>query len=130
MRPDRLVVGEVRGAEVADLLGALNTGHEGGLGTVHANSAADLPARLEALALGAGMRRAAVHAQVAVGLGAVVHLGRAADGRRVVREVGVPEAGPDRLTRLVTAWTYDGCVSRAGPAAERLAQSLGPGLAP
>ncbi len=50
MRPDRLVVGEVRGAEIADLLTAMNTGHEGGCGTVHANSAADVPARLEALA--------------------------------------------------------------------------------
>ena len=50
MRPDRIVVGEVRGAEVVDLLAALNTGHEGGAGTVHANTAADVPARLEALA--------------------------------------------------------------------------------
>ena len=58
MRPDRLVVGEVRGAEVVDLLAALNTGHEGGCGTLHANSAADVPARIEALALAAGLDRA------------------------------------------------------------------------
>ena len=57
MRPDRLVVGEVRGAEVVDLLAALNTGHEGGCGTVHANAAADVPARMEALALAAGLDR-------------------------------------------------------------------------
>ena len=57
MRPDRLVVGEVRGAEVVDLLAALNTGHEGGSGTLHANSAHDVPARLEALAAVAGMSR-------------------------------------------------------------------------
>ena len=57
MRPDRLVVGEVRGAEVVDLLAALNTGHEGGCGTMHANSAGDVPARVEALALAAGLRR-------------------------------------------------------------------------
>ena len=56
MRPDRLVVGEVRGAEVVDLLAALNTGHEGGCGTLHANSAVDVPARVEALALAAGLR--------------------------------------------------------------------------
>ena len=56
MRPDRLVVGEVRGAEVVDLLAALNTGHDGGCGTLHANSAVDVPARLEALALAAGPR--------------------------------------------------------------------------
>ena len=130
MRPDRVVVGEVRGAEVAVLLSALNTGHEGCLGTVHANSAADVPARVEALALGAGMRRAAVHAQLAAGLGAVVHLDRSDDGRRVVRAVAVPEPGPDRLTRLVTAWTYDGSASRAGPAAEWLTRRLGHVSAP
>ena len=56
MRPDRLVVGEVRGAEIVDLLAALNTGHEGGCGTLHANSAIDVPARVEALALAAGPR--------------------------------------------------------------------------
>ena len=55
MRPDRLVVGEVRGAEVVDLLAAMNTGHEGGCGTLHANSALDVPARVEALALAAGL---------------------------------------------------------------------------
>ena len=55
MRPDRLVVGEVRGAEVVDLLAALNTGHEGGCGTIHANSATDVPARFEALAIAACM---------------------------------------------------------------------------
>ena len=65
MRPDRLVVGEVRGAEVVDLLAALNTGHEGGCGTVHANAPESLPARLEALATAAGMPREAVHSQVA-----------------------------------------------------------------
>ena len=58
MRPDRLVVGEVRGGEVVDLLAALNTGHDGGCGTLHANSAADVPARMEALALAAGLDRA------------------------------------------------------------------------
>ena len=57
MRPDRLVVGEVRGAEIVDLLAALNTGHEGGCGTLHANSAIDVPARVEALALAAGLGR-------------------------------------------------------------------------
>ena len=59
MRPDRIVVGEVRGAEVVDLLAALNTGHDGGAGTVHANSPAEVPARLEALAALGGLDRAA-----------------------------------------------------------------------
>ena len=57
MRPDRLVVGEVRGAEVVDLLAALNTGHEGGCGTLHANRPAEVPARLEALGVAAGLDR-------------------------------------------------------------------------
>ncbi|MFI0210944.1 TadA family conjugal transfer-associated ATPase [Streptomyces diastaticus] len=68
MRPDRLVVGEVRGAEVLHLLAALNTGHQGGAGTVHANAAADVPARLEALGTAAGLDRAALHSQVAAAL--------------------------------------------------------------
>lgn len=86
MRPDRLVVGEVRGAEVVELLSAMNTGHEGGCGTVHANSAEDVPARLEALGLMAGLDRQAVHALMAAGIDAVLHLGRD-DGRRVIAGV-------------------------------------------
>jgi len=89
MRPDRLVVGEVRGAEVTDLLAAMNTGHEGGCGTVHANSAADVPARIEALAMAAGMSQPAVHSQLAAAVDAVVHLGRGADGTRRVAEIAV-----------------------------------------
>lgn len=89
MRPDRLVVGEVRGAEVVDLLAAMNTGHEGGCGTVHANSASAVPDRLVALALAAGMTLAGVHAQIVAGLEVVVHLARQPDGSRVVAEVGV-----------------------------------------
>ena len=79
MRPDRLVVGEVRGAEVVDLLAALNTGHEGGCGTVHANSTVDVPARFEALGVAAGLPREAVHSQLAAGIDLVVHLGRASE---------------------------------------------------
>ena len=89
MRPDRLVVGEVRGAEVTDLLAAMNTGHEGGCGTVHANSAADVPVRIEALAMAAGMAQPAVHSQLAAAVDAVVHLGRGADGTRRVAEIAV-----------------------------------------
>lgn len=87
MRPDRLVVGEVRGAEVRDLLLALNTGHEGGCGTLHANRAEDVPSRLEALGALAGMGRDAVRAQVASALEVVVHL-RRVGGRRVVDSIG------------------------------------------
>ncbi len=89
MRPDRLVVGEVRGAEVVDMLAAMNTGHEGGCATVHANSAADVPSRLEGLALAAGLSREASHSQLHSALDVVVHLGRGREGRRRVREIGV-----------------------------------------
>ena len=89
MRPDRLVVGEVRGAEVRELLAALNTGHEGGMSTVHANGPEELPARIEALAALAGMPRRAVHAQLRQALRVVVHVVRDAGGRRRVRSVGV-----------------------------------------
>lgn len=99
MRPDRLVVGEVRGGEVVDLLAALNTGHEGGCGTLHANSAADVPARVEALGVAGGLVREAVHSQLAAGVDVVVHLRRGRDGLRRLEEVGVLEAGPDGTVR-------------------------------
>jgi pilus assembly protein CpaF len=89
MRPDRLVVGEVRGTEVVDLLAALNTGHEGGCATVHANRAEDVPARFEALGAAAGLSRATVHAQLLAGVRVVVHLRRRRDGGRVVDSVAV-----------------------------------------
>jgi pilus assembly protein CpaF len=109
MRPDRLVVGEVRGAEVVDLLAALNTGHEGGCGTLHANAAADVPARLEALAAVAGLGREALHSQVASGLRLVVHLVRArGGGTRRVAEVALLQRGRDGLVAAVPAWTWDG----------------------
>ena len=83
MRPDRVVVGEVRGAEVRELLQALNPGHEGGCATMHANKPADVPARLEALGALAGMSPAAVRAQVATALKTVVHVARTPEGRRI-----------------------------------------------
>jgi pilus assembly protein CpaF len=94
MRPDRLVVGEVRGAEVVDLLAALNTGHDGGAGTVHANAAADVPARLEALAALGAIGRAALHSQLAGAVRLVLHVRR--DGaRRQLSEIAVLGRGPD-----------------------------------
>ncbi|MEN3535070.1 TadA family conjugal transfer-associated ATPase [Microbispora sp. ZYX-F-249] len=108
MRPDRLVVGEVRGAEVVDLLAALNTGHEGGCGTLHANNAADVPARLEALACAAGLSREAVHSQIAAALDLVIHLVRdAGGGRRRVAEICVLERGPSGLVTALPAVTFD-----------------------
>lgn len=83
MRPDRLILGEVRGPEVVDLLVALNTGHEGGLSTVHANSPAEVPARLEALGALADLRRDALHSLAAAALHVVVHCARDQRGRHV-----------------------------------------------
>ena len=106
MRPDRLVVGEVRGAELADLLAALNTGHEGGCGTVHANSAASVPARLEALGALGGLSRHALHAQAAAGLDAVVHVRRERDGVRFVEQVAVLVPRADGLVESLPAVTW------------------------
>lgn len=103
MRPDRLVVGEVRGAEVVHLLAALNTGHEGGCGTVHANAAGDVPARLEALGTAAGLDRAALHSQLAAALSVVLHLVRDREGRRRIAEVHVLERDPSGLVVTVPA---------------------------
>lgn len=83
MRPDRLVVGECRGAEVRELLAALNTGHDGGAGTLHANSLADVPARLEALGALAGLSTAALARQAVSAFEAVLHVERTNAGRRL-----------------------------------------------
>ncbi|MFM7065201.1 MAG: TadA family conjugal transfer-associated ATPase [Actinomycetes bacterium] len=125
MRPDRLVVGEVRGAEVVDLLAAMNTGHEGGAGTVHANSAPDVPARLEALGIMAGLDRIAVHALVAAGIDAVVHVRRLRDGRRVVDGIHVllrEPSGQVTTQAAVSRW-HDDYVE--GPGMVRLLERIG-----
>jgi pilus assembly protein CpaF len=113
MRPDRIVIGEVRGPEALDLLTALNTGHDGALSTVHANSPEDALRRLETLALMAdvGLPHAAVREQLARGLDLVVHMRRGVDGDRVVAEVGevVPAAGGAGIREL---W----CRPGGGPA--------------
>ncbi|RFU88340.1 secretion protein [Streptomyces triticagri] len=125
MRPDRLVVGEVRGAEVVHLLAALNTGHGGGSGTVHANAAADVPARLEALATAAGLDRAALHSQLAAALSVVLHLDRDRSGRRRVAEVRVLERGGDGLVRAVPALRWGPRAFERAAGWERLRGLLG-----
>ncbi|MDO9496611.1 MAG: TadA family conjugal transfer-associated ATPase [Nocardioides sp.] len=125
MRPDRLVVGEVRGGEVVDLLAAMNTGHEGGCGTLHANSAIDVPSRVEALALAAGLGRAAAHSQLASAVDVVLHLARGRDGRRRLAQVAVPVREASGLVTMVPAVEIDaGGTARAGPAEGRLADLL------
>lgn len=116
MRPDRIVVGEVRGAEVVDLLTALNTGHDGGAGTVHANSAAEVPARLEALAGLGGLDRAALHSQLAAAVQVVLHVERDRAGRRRLTEIAVLGRGPDGWVTARSAWHADrgsGCGAQA-----------------
>ncbi|MBW0114942.1 TadA family conjugal transfer-associated ATPase [Pseudonocardia sp. KRD-169] len=107
MRPDRLVVGEVRGAEVADLLSAMNTGHDGGAGTVHANSVREVPARLEALAAVGGMSRVALHSQLAAAVQVVLHMRRLRGGARVLDAVGVL-ARSETEVQVLPAWTRSG----------------------
>ena len=104
MRPDRVVLGEVRGAEITDLLRALNTGHEGGCATIHANSVADVPARLEALAALGGMSRETCHAQVAAALRVVVHVRRWPSGERRVDQIGVIRRSNQVV--VASAWRF------------------------
>jgi pilus assembly protein CpaF len=126
MRPDRIVVGEVRGAEIVDLLAALNTGHEGGCATVHANAAADVPARLEALALAAGLPRDALHAQLAAGLDLVLHLVRDRDGRRRWASLSVAlRRGEHTVVVDALAWPRADSPVVGGEALRVLAERLG-----
>lgn len=107
MRPDRIVVGEVRGAEVVDLLAALNTGHDGGAGTVHANSPAEVPARLEALGALGGLDRTALISQLAAAVQVLLHVGRDGAGRRRLAEIAVLRRGARGDLEVMTAWHAD-----------------------
>jgi pilus assembly protein CpaF len=106
MRPDRIVVGEVRGAEVVDLLAALNTGHDGGAGTVHANNPAEVPARLEALGALGGLDCTALHSQLAAAVQVLLHVTRDRDGQRRLNEIAVLRRTGKRV-RAVTVWHAD-----------------------
>ncbi|SHG09995.1 pilus assembly protein CpaF [Jatrophihabitans endophyticus] len=120
MRPDRLVVGEFRGAEMVELLVALNTGHEGSAATMHANSAADVPARFAALGALAGFPAPAVTSLVASAVTVIVHLRRGRDGRRAVAEIALLDRVGDALA-VVPAWSAAG---GAGPGAGRLTAAI------
>ncbi|MBT2483224.1 MULTISPECIES: TadA family conjugal transfer-associated ATPase [unclassified Microbacterium] len=97
MRPDRLVVGECRGEEIRELLTALNTGHDGGAGTLHASGLRDVPARLEALGALADMDAVALARQAVSAFTIVLHLERAPDGTRRIAQVGRFTVTRDRL---------------------------------
>ncbi|MCA1843730.1 MAG: CpaF/VirB11 family protein, partial [Actinobacteria bacterium] len=101
LRPDRLIVGEVRGEEAFDLLQALNTGHTGSLCTIHANGPAEALARLESLVLLArvGLPLEAIRAQIHAAVDAVVHVARHPDGRRTIEAIA-ELAAPTDLRRL------------------------------
>ena len=124
MRPDRIVVGEVRGGEALDMLTAMTTGHEGSLSTLHASSPADAVRRVQTLALmgDLDLPYRAVADQVASALDLIVHQARLPDGARRVVEVAAVDAGPEgpRLTSLVR-WTPpaggSGGFAHAAPAA-------------
>jgi pilus assembly protein CpaF len=111
MRPDRLVVGEVRGAEVREMLAALNTGHEGGCGTLHANAAADVPRRFDALGALADLPREAVQTQLASAVRAVIHLERDSGVRRVVSLSLLRWTGTETVCDLA----LDAVADRTGP---------------
>ncbi|MEJ6538632.1 MAG: ATPase, T2SS/T4P/T4SS family, partial [Mycobacterium sp.] len=119
MRPDRIVVGEVRGAEVVDLLGALNTGHDGGSGTVHANSPAEVPARLEALAALGGLDRAALHSQLSAAVQVVIHVSRGPTGRRL-SEIALLQRDATGCVHAVPVWHVDGGLQRGAALLRRL----------
>jgi pilus assembly protein CpaF len=104
MRPDRLVVGECRGEEVRELLTALNTGHDGGAGTVHANSLQDVPARLEALGALAGLDDRALARQVASAVDCVIHVERRPDGSRRLAGAGRPGVGSGGRLEIEESW--------------------------
>ena len=112
MRPDRLVLGECRGAEIREMLAALNTGHDGGASTLHANSLDDVPARLEALGALAGMSPVAIARQTVSAIGTVLHLERATalGGERRLAQMGT--FALDRRDRLTVV--HRGAATRRG----------------
>ncbi|WP_062304885.1 TadA family conjugal transfer-associated ATPase [Demequina subtropica] len=114
MRPDRIVLGECRGAELREVLAAANTGHRGSLTTVHANSAGDVPARLASLAMLAGLSPAQLASQAGAAFAVVIHVERTARGRRVAEVARLEATGAE--LRVATAAVLDGGSLRFGPA--------------
>lgn len=125
MRPDRIVLGEARGPELREVLSALTTGHEGGCATLHAGSAAQVPARLEALGALAGLDRSAVAAQAAAAFDAVLHLRREEGVRRLVEVATVRRAFGGELEVVDALLLGADREVHTGPGWEALAERLG-----
>ena len=107
MRPNRIIVGEVRGPETLDMLQAMNTGHDGSLSTGHANSPADMLTRLETMVLmGTDMPLSAIKSQIASALDLIIHLGRMKDGSRKVLEITEVLGYIDGSIRLSPLFIY------------------------
>ncbi|MCZ7535392.1 MAG: CpaF/VirB11 family protein [Acidimicrobiia bacterium] len=127
MRPDRIVVGEVRGGEALDMLQALNTGHDGSLSTVHANGPTDALIRAETLALlaGVGLPLPAIRAQIAAAIDAVVHVTRGEGGERRVESIA--EVARSRGGAPATHPLFERCGGPLNPvdAPEREARAPG-----
>ena len=108
MRPDRIIVGEVRGAEALDMLTAMNTGHDGSLSTGHANSTEDMLTRLESMVLmAAELPLKAIRDQISAGIDIMVHLSRMPDKSRKVMEISEVEGLVDERIRLNKIFEYD-----------------------
>ncbi|MBQ1848838.1 MAG: CpaF family protein [Acetatifactor sp.] len=108
MRPDRIIVGEVRGGEAADMLTALNTGHDGSMSTGHANSARDMLSRLENMVLmGMDLPLMAIRQQIASGIDVIVHLGRLRDKSRKVLEIAEVLGFEDGEIKLGTLFSFE-----------------------
>lgn len=119
MRPDRLVLGECRGAEVREVLSAMNTGHDGGWATIHANSSMDVPARLVALGALAGMSEGTVAAQAASAIDALIHI-RRTDTGRLIEHIAVVERQGSELHAVMAL----DAAGRRGPGWERLERRI------
>ena len=120
LRPDRIIVGEVRGEEALDMLQAMNTGHRGAMSSGHANSAADMLERLETMAMmaGLGMPASAIRRQIGSALDLVVHLERRGDGRRQVTEVIEVLHWRDSAPAYRSLYTRDGLPGDGLPGAD------------
>ncbi len=116
MRPDRIIVGEVRGAEAVDMLQAMNTGHDGSLSTGHGNSSKDMIARLETMVLsGMDIPLYAIRGQIASGIDIMIHLARLRNKRRVVSEISEIEGLKDGEVKLNPLYRFeDGVLKPVG----------------